>query len=106
MDVGAAVVADEESFELVEPGEGAFDDPAVAAEAGAVRLEPSGDLGADAPLLQFGAAAAGVVGAVGGDPGGLTGHGRDPVDQRDQLGDVVSVAAGHRPGQRHPVAVD
>jgi hypothetical protein len=33
VDLGAAVVADEESFELVEPGEGALDDSAVAAEA-------------------------------------------------------------------------
>lgn len=36
MDLGAAVVADEQLFELVQPGEGALDDPAVAAEAGAV----------------------------------------------------------------------
>ena len=36
MDVGAAFVADEQSFHLVEPAEGAFDDPAVAAEPGAV----------------------------------------------------------------------
>jgi hypothetical protein len=32
VDLGTAVVADEESLELVEPGEGSFDDPAVAAE--------------------------------------------------------------------------
>jgi len=31
-----AVGADEESAAVVEPGEGAFDDPAVSAEAGAV----------------------------------------------------------------------
>jgi hypothetical protein len=32
----SAVVADEQPFELVQPGKGALDDPAVAAEAGAV----------------------------------------------------------------------
>lgn len=32
VDLGAAVVADEQSFHPVEPGEGAFDDPAVAAQ--------------------------------------------------------------------------
>jgi hypothetical protein len=35
VDVVAAVGADEQSAAVVEPGEGAFDDPAVAAEAGA-----------------------------------------------------------------------
>ena len=44
MDVGAAVVADEQPFELVEPGEGALDDPAVAAETGAVLGLAVGDL--------------------------------------------------------------
>ena len=36
MDFVAAVVADEQPFEVVEPGEGAFDDPAHLAEAGTV----------------------------------------------------------------------
>ena len=48
VDVGAAVVADEQAFELVEPGEAAFDDPAVAAEAGAVLGLAARDVGADA----------------------------------------------------------
>ena len=48
MDLVAAVVADEQSFEVVQPGEGALDDPAGAAEAGAVlRLAPR-DLRLDA----------------------------------------------------------
>ena len=42
MDLVAAVVADEQ-FEVVEPGEGAFDDPAVAAEAGSVIGLAAGD---------------------------------------------------------------
>ena len=36
MDVVAAVGADQEAAAVVQPGEGSFDDPAVAAEAGAV----------------------------------------------------------------------
>ncbi len=36
MDAGAAVGADQESAVVVQPGEGALDDPAVAAEPGAV----------------------------------------------------------------------
>ena len=33
-------------------------------------------------------------------------HWWHPVDQRDQLGDVVAVAAGERPGERDPGCVD
>lgn len=43
VDVAAVLVADGESSEGVEPGEGAFDDPAPAAEPGAVRCLAAGD---------------------------------------------------------------
>ena len=43
MDVVAAVGADEEAAAVVEPGEGALDDPAVAAEPGAVLGLAAGD---------------------------------------------------------------
>jgi hypothetical protein len=53
-----------------------------------------------------------VVAAVGTDavgstprPADLPAHGRDLVDQRDQLGDVVAVAACDAPGERQPAAV-
>lgn len=113
VDVGAALVADEQSFELVEPGEGAFDDPAVAAEAGAVPGLAAGDLRGDAALAQLAAVAVGVVAAVGGQPVGpltrpadLAAYRRHAVDQRDQLGDVVAVAAGERPGERDAGRID
>jgi len=38
VDFGAAVVADEQSLEVVQPREGTFDDPAGATEPGAVRF--------------------------------------------------------------------
>ncbi len=109
MDVVAAVVADEESFELVEPGEGALDDPAVAAEAGAVFGLAPGDLGPDPELAELAAVLVVVVAAVGGDPvrpaawaTDSAAHRRYPFDERDQLCDVVAVAAGDRPGERDP----
>ena len=50
-----------------------------------------------------------VVAAVGGDPLGssawpadLAAYRRDALDQRDELRDVVAVAAGDRPGERDP----
>ena len=50
MDLVAAVVADEQPLEVVEPGEGALDDPAGAAEPGAVLGLAAGDLGLDPRL--------------------------------------------------------
>jgi hypothetical protein len=109
VNVVAAVVADEEPFELVEPGEGAFDDPAVAAEAGAVFGLAAGDLGCDPELAESAAVLVVVVAAVGADPvgtaawpAGLAADGRYPLDEREQLGDVVAVAAGDSPSERDP----
>ena len=50
MDVCAGVVADEQPFELVEPGEGSLDHPAGASEPGAVLGLASCDLGLDPAL--------------------------------------------------------
>ena len=63
MDVCAAVVADEKSFELVQPGEGALDDPAAAAEPGAVLGVASCDLGFDPALPELAAVTVVVVAA-------------------------------------------
>jgi hypothetical protein len=49
VDVGSAVVADEQSLVVVEPGEGALDHPAGMAEPGAVSALAAGDLGFDPP---------------------------------------------------------
>jgi hypothetical protein len=112
VDLGAAVVADEESLELVEPGEGAFDDPADAAESGAVLGLAAGDLGGDAAAAEFATVLVVVVAAVGDDPVGTSAwpadfaaDGRYAVDEREQLGDVVAVSAGERPGERDPARV-
>ena len=112
MDLGAAVVADEEPFEVVEPGEGAFDDPAVAAKPGAVLGLAAGDLVLDASLTELAAVLVVVVAAIGGDafgttawPADLAAHRRHLVDQRDQLGDVVAVPARDGPGKREAGAV-
>ena len=90
MDVGAAVVADEQSFELVQPGEGALDHPALVAEPGAVLAVASCDLGFDAALPELAAMGWVVIGAVGSDaarpppgPTDLAAHWRHAVDERD-----------------------
>ena len=113
VDVVAAVVADEQPFELVEPGESALDDPAVAAEPGAVAGLAACDLCFDPAPAELATVAVVVVAAVGGDavgpsprPADLAAHRRDAIDKRDQLGDVVAVAARERPGEREPARVD
>ena len=112
MDVGAAFVADKQSFHLVEPAEGAFDDPAVAAEPGAVLVITVGEHGLDAALAEHSPVRIGVVAAVadqrvGSLPGtsGEAGDRGHAIEQRYELGDVVAVAAGQRPGQRCPARV-
>lgn len=105
MDVGAAFVAGAQPFEGVEPGEAAFDDPAVSAEAGAVCDPAAGDAWSDTPGAQLSAVDVVVVAAVGVQlprstawPAAAAADGRHRLDQRDELGDVVAVAAGEGDG--------
>ena len=95
MDVVAAVGANEESAAVVQPGEGAFDDPAGAAQSGAVPEVAVGDLGFDAALAELIAERVGVVAAVGGhafgSAAGTTGpaaHGWHSLDQQDHPGEL------------------
>jgi hypothetical protein len=112
VDVVAAVGADEEAAAVVEPGEGALDDPAVAAEPGAVLGLAASDHGLDAALPDEPAVLVVVVAAVGdqgcrpasGAAEAAT-DGRYRIEQFDQLRDVVAVAAGERPGERDAAAV-
>ncbi len=97
----------------MEPGEGALDDPAHLAEAGAVLCLAARDHGLDAAIANESAVLVVVVAAVsdyavGPPPGPADGaaHRRHLVEQRDQLGDVVAVAARDREGERDPAGVD
>ena len=92
---------------MVEPGEGALDDPADAAEPGAVLGLTAGDLGLDPAGAELAPVLVVVVASVGGDavgpparPADLAADGWDALDQRHELGDVVAVAASDRPGER------
>ena len=113
MDVAAAFVANVEAAELVDPGEAALDHPAPAAKSGAVLSLTSRDAAGDAALAQPPAVFRVVVGTVGNEqlgptagPAGVAADGRDAVEQRFELGDVVAVGAGQRPGERDAARVD
>jgi hypothetical protein len=112
VDVVAAVGADEQAAAVVQPGEGALDHPAVAAEPGAVLGLAAGDQRFDAALRDEPAVLVVVVAAVGDQrprppsrPTGAAADGWHPIEQLEQLGDVVAVTAGERPGERDPAAV-
>jgi hypothetical protein len=111
VDVVAALVADPQPSVLVQPGDRALDDPSRCAEAGAVPALGPGDLRLNVTPAQFAAALAGVVGTVAVQAArpaprssSASAHRRDRVDERDQLGDVVAVAAGERDGKRRATA--
>jgi hypothetical protein len=107
-----AVGADEQSAAVMEPGEGALDDPSVAAEAGAVLGLAAGDHRLDAATPDKAAVFVVVVAAVGDQcpgsaawPSDAAADGRHSVEQVEQLGDIVAVAAGQCPGERSAAAV-
>ena len=113
MNLVAAVVADEQPLELVQPGEGALDDPAVAAKAGAMLGLAACDLGFDPTATELAPVLVVVVAAIGGDAlrsssgaADLAAHRRHAIDERNQLSDVVAIAARERPGERDPGRVD
>ena len=113
MDLGSTVIADEQPLEVVQPGEGALDDPAGAAEPRTVLAAAAGDLGPDPTSVQLAPLRPVVVGTIGGEALGATAraadlasHRRDPLEQRQQLGYVVAIAAGERPGERDAARFD
>ena len=78
-------------------------------QSGAVLGLATSDQGLEPTLAEETAVLVVVVAAVCDDALGAaarttrrTGDGRHSLEQRDQLGDVVAVAAGERPGKRDP----
>ena len=95
--------------------EAAFDDPALAAQAGAVFGPAPRDHGFDAASPEQPAVLVVVIAAVGQDQVGFaawtTGLASDRpavqiLEQWDQLRNVVAVAAGQRNGERDAARVD
>ncbi len=105
MDLGPALVAGPQAAEVVQVREAAFDHPARGAQTGAMRGAAAGDDGLDAARPEQAPVLVVVIATVGENeigllawPAGLAGDGArvEVVEQRDELGDVVAVAAGQR----------
>ena len=113
MHLGPPLVADEQAFEVVQPGEGALDHPAVAAESGAVLGLAASDERLDPSLAQQSAVSVGVVAAVGDQrfgpparPPDAAANGGHRLHKRQQLLDVVAIGAGQAPGERDAARID
>lgn len=115
MDLGGALVADPQPAEVVQVGEAALDDPALLAQTGAVFDAAPRDGRLDPASPEQPAVFVVVIAAVGEQNIGLLARpaalaGDRPavqvVEQRDQLGDVVAIAAGQRDGERDARGVD
>ena len=107
MDVGSAFVADEQALHLVEPAEGTLDNPAIASQSRAVAVVAVGEHGCDPKLAERLPVCVGAVAAVAEQrlgppprPAGEARNGRHALKQRQQLRDVVAVAAAQGPGER------
>ena len=107
MDFVAAVGAQEQPAAVVEPGEGAFDDPALPAEPGVVPALSPGDHGLHASLADELPVLVMVIAAISEQAmwpptrsADATAHRRYTVEQGEQLRHVVAVAARERPRER------
>ena len=96
----------------MQPGEGALDHPARAAEAAALRRAALGELRGDAALPEPVSMRLRIVAAVAlhelrcaHRPTGAPAERRHRIDQRQQLGHVVPVRRGQRRDERNPVRV-
>lgn len=112
MHLGQALVASPKAPEVVQPGEAALDHPAPRAQARSVLGLASCDQRLDPAGAQLAAVLVEVVASVGEQDSGplawataATAQRLEAIDQRQQLGDVVAVAARQRDRERNAAGV-
>jgi hypothetical protein len=113
VDVIAAVGADRQSTVVVQPGERALNDPPLPAEPRTMAGLAAGDDLLDTGFPKQAPVLVVIVAPVGEELAGASSrsadaaaHSRHAVEECEQLGDVVAVAARQRPGERQPTAVN
>jgi hypothetical protein len=112
VNVATAIEANAKSSEIVEPRVSSFYHPAEFSQATAMFGSTPRDYWPDATVSQALAMCVGVVAAIAVDDFGLAqwsatraADRRDGIDQRQQLGNVVTVCTGQDHADRHPVGV-
>jgi len=112
VNVAATIEANAKPTEIVEPRVSSFYHPAEFPQTTAMFRSASCDYWPDATISQALAMCVGVVAAIAVDDFGLAqwsatraADRRDGIDQRQQLGDVVTVCAGQNHADRYPVGV-
>jgi hypothetical protein len=115
VDLGVAFVAGPQAAEVVQVREAAFDDPALGAEPRAVLGAASGDDGLDTTGPEQSAVLVVVIAAVSEEAVGLAAwaagfagnrSGMQQLEQRDQLRDIVAIAASEGDDERDPGRID
>jgi hypothetical protein len=115
VDLGVALVAGSQASEVVQVSEAALDDPALAPEPRPVRAGAAGDDRCDAECSKQPPVLVVVIASIGEESIGLPARASELAgdrtavevfEQRDQLGDVVAVAAGEADRQRDATGVD
>src|SRR3569833_2838646 len=113
MHIGSPVVAHTQASKLMQPGEGALDDPARHAEMAAMSGTTLSKLRMDATLPQDTTIALAIISTIGLHTAGVaqgpatpSSDGRNPIEQRHELCGIVPVRARQNHIQRCPVAVD
>lgn len=111
MDVIADLPPDAQAAEPVQVGEGAFHDPALGSQSGAVFGTPPRDQRFHSECADEAAVLVVVVATVteydvraAPGPAALAAYRRNGFEQRNELGDVVAVAARQGGGERDAVA--
>jgi hypothetical protein len=112
VDVSSPFPSDAQTSEAVQPRETSLHDPAVGAQFGAVQGAAAGDRWHDAAGADLVAVDVVVVAPVGEQrvrfaarPAHPATDRRDRIEQRQELGDVVAVAAGQQDRERGAVPV-
>lgn len=112
MNVRPFFISHAQATELMQPGDGALDDPAHGSQAGAVRQTSPRQAAFDASLSQGLPMGLGIIRTVTQHAlrtvaGGTTfaTDGRDRIDQWQQLRHVVRIGAGDDRRQRHALGV-
>ena len=112
MNVRPFFIPHAQATELMQPGDGALDNPSRCAQASAVRQSPPRQAALDTPLRQCLPVRLRIIRTIaqhslgtGARSTAFAANGRNSIHQRQQLRHIVRIGAGQKRSQRHAVGV-